>query len=422
MSRPGSRLAGRAVWNVADQVVSSGTNLVLSVLIARTLSADGFGAFAVAFAVYAFLIGAGRSLFAQALSVRYVGRGEIVFRAAARASTGAAVLLGVVCGALTLIVGVVVGGVTGTSLAVMGVLMPALLLQDMWRAVFIAEGRPRAAFVNDAIWAVAQFAAVGALIALGRAEAPLFIAAWGVSALIAAICGGFQFRGHPQVWRSVRWLQDQRDIIGYYGASFLSVLGANQITLFLLAAISSPAVVGALRAAQVVLGPLNLAATSMTTFAIPEIARRGLSGVRALRAAALVSAGMVLADLAWGAVLLLLPSGAGEQLLGDSWRNAQAVLPASILGVAAIGAGLGAAVLLVGRGYVKETFIINAVSAPCFLVFGVGGLLLGGAMGAALGLSLVQVVVAPLAWWRATVLMRRETDRTEAATLTGPAG
>src|SRR5690348_6206013 len=86
-------LASRAGWNLADQAVSSATNLVLSVLAARNLSVEGFGAFAVAFTVYSFLISGGRALISRPLTVRYTSGGPEHFRTASRAATGATVLL-----------------------------------------------------------------------------------------------------------------------------------------------------------------------------------------------------------------------------------------------------------------------------------------------------------------------------------------
>ena len=70
--------------------MSSGTNLVLTLLIARELTTDGFGAFAVAFTIYSFLIGANRALIAQPLVVRYTSGEDEAFHRASRAATGAA--------------------------------------------------------------------------------------------------------------------------------------------------------------------------------------------------------------------------------------------------------------------------------------------------------------------------------------------
>jgi O-antigen/teichoic acid export membrane protein len=407
-------LAGRAGWNLADQVVSSATNLVLSVLAARALTIEGFGAFSVAFTVYSFLIAGGRSMISRPLTVRYAAAGREGYRSAAQAALGATLVLGVVSGTTVAAVGLGMSGDLGTALVCMGVVLPGLLLQDMWRMVFITEGRPQAAFVNDLVWGVVQVGLVLGFIAADRQSAVTLLAAWGGAALVVAVLGGFQFRGRPRLRSSGPWLYAQRDLLVYYFASFVTVMGANQVAWLLIAGLGDVSDVGALRAAQVVLGPLNLLGFALAAFAVPEMARRQLSGRRAIQASAALSAVLVVADLAWGAVLIWLPDSAGQVLLGDSWTTAQEVLPASLLGLVAIGVGFGANNLMVARGFAKETFWINCLLAPGFIVFGVLGLEWGGAPGAALGLSLAQVVVAPVMWWRVLRLMRERPQRASA--------
>ncbi len=415
-------LAGRAGWNLADQVVSSATNMVLSVLAARALSVDGFGAFSVAFTIYSFLIAGGRSMISRPLTVRYAAASREGYRSAAQAALGATLVLGVVSGVVVAGVGLAMDGDLGTSLLCMGVLLPGLLLQDMWRMVFITEGRPRAAFVNDLVWGVVQVGLVLAVIVLERESAVTLLAAWGGAALVVAVMGGFQFRGRPRVMASGRWLYAQRDLLVYYFASFITVMGANQVAWLLIAGLGDVSDVGALRAAQVVLGPLNLLGYALAAFAVPEMSRRQLAGRRAIQVSAALSALLVVADLAWGAVVIWLPDPAGEALLGASWATAQEVLPASLLGLVAIAVGFGANNLMVARGFAKETFWINCMLAPGFIVFGVLGLQWGGAPGAALGLSLAQVVVAPVMWWRVLVLMRRQPQGAPVRSATPVAG
>ncbi len=400
------QVAGRAGWNFADQAVSSATNMVLSLLAARALSVDGFGAFSVAFTIYTFLISGGRSLISRPLAVRFAAASQAEFRTAASATTGATVVLGIVSGVVVAAVGLSMSGDLGTSLLCMGVLLPGLLLQDAWRVVFTTEGRPSAAFVNDLVWGLVQIGLVVAVLAADRESAVTVLLAWGGAALVAAVLGCIQFRGLPRVLASAGWMRDQRDLLKYYFASFITIMGANQLTLLLIAALGTAADVGALRAAQVVLGPLNLVGYALSAFAIPEISRRKLSGRRAVQAAGALSAVLVAANLVWGGIMLALPDRVGVALLGDSWEAAQSVLPATLVGLVAIAAGFGASSLLVALGYAKETFRINCLLAPGFLVFGLGGLELWGAPGAALGLSLAQVVVAPAIWWRVVVLMR----------------
>jgi len=57
LSRLRSGLFGRAAWNLVDQVVVSLTNSVLTFLVAGSVDDVTFGGFAVAFTVFAVLIG-----------------------------------------------------------------------------------------------------------------------------------------------------------------------------------------------------------------------------------------------------------------------------------------------------------------------------------------------------------------------------
>jgi O-antigen/teichoic acid export membrane protein len=402
---------GRAGWNLADQAVSSATNVLVSVLAARALSVDGFGAFSVAFTIYSFFIAGGRAMISRPLAVRYAAASPPRYRVAARSATGATVLLGVVAGAVIAGAGsFFLDGPLGTTLVWLGALMPGLLLQDMWRMVFITEGRPQLAFWNDSVWGVVQVGLVAALISMERETAATLLLAWGTAAWVACLLGLVQFRGRPRFRTAVRWVADQRDLLKYYLASFIAVMGASQLTLLLIAGLGSPSDVGALRAAQVVLGPLFLLSFALQAFAVPEIAKTRPVGRRAIQVAAGLSGVLLAANVVWGASALALPDEAGVYLLGDTWDSAEAVLPASLVGVVASAVAFGANTLLMARGFAKETFRINALLAPGFFVFGLLGLELGGAPGAALGLSLAQVVVTPALWWRAIVLMRRGAD------------
>lgn len=401
-------LAGRAGWNMADQVVSSGTNLLLTFLVARALTADGFGAFAMAFTVYAFLISAARSLISQPLVVRYVSGEAVRFRAAARSATGATTLLGLASGLVTAATGFLLGGALGAALVSIGIFLPGLLLQDMWRMVFVAEGRPAAALLNDVVWAVVQLAAVATFIAVDLQSASAMLVGWGGAAGVAAVVGCLQFKAGPHLGSSLRWLARQRDLLGYYAASFFSVMGASQLTMLLIGTLGEPADVGALRAAAVVLGPLNLLGYSLSAFAVPEVSRRQLTGSTAVKVGVAISAVMVFADVVFGGVLLALPEWLGQELLGDSWASAQAVLLPSLLAVVAVGVGFGSTIIMQARGFAKDAFWTSAVLAPAFPLFGLLGLHLGQAWGAAVGLALAQWIVVPVSWWRVLVRLRQE--------------
>ena len=78
MGKVRARLLRNASWNLVDQALSALSNIVLSVAVARSVTAAGFGAFSVAFVIFGVLIAVTKSLVGQPLQMRFSGarRGE----------------------------------------------------------------------------------------------------------------------------------------------------------------------------------------------------------------------------------------------------------------------------------------------------------------------------------------------------------
>ena len=131
--------AGRASWGLADQALSSLTNFALSLLVAREVGIDQLGVFSLVFATYLLALGVSRSLNSDALAVRYSAAGEPAWREGAAAAAGAAVGLGLAAGLACALAGLVADGLLGDALVVLGLGLPGLLLQDVWRFAFVAR-------------------------------------------------------------------------------------------------------------------------------------------------------------------------------------------------------------------------------------------------------------------------------------------
>jgi O-antigen/teichoic acid export membrane protein len=392
-------LATRAGWNLIDQVISSASNVALSILIARTVSRQAFGAFAVSFTVFSFLVGIERSIGRYPLVIKFGSAAPSAYRRAAGDATGSVCVLGLLSGLLTVVVGVALGGQVGTAFVAMGVVLPAVLLQDAWRGVLIGAGRPAAAALNDAVWTVSQFLAIACLIAAGVPSASVLVLTWGATGGLAAAFGVVQTGTLPRPRATRRWVIDHWDQAGFYMAEWVLVLGAIQTSLLLIAASGSVQDVGALRGAQVLLGPLTLVAAGAFEFAIPELVRRPhLTSRDQVRAAWLLSGGLALLTLAWGGIALALPTRIGHSLLGETWPSVRVVLPASILWSCAILFSTGPAVVLRLLGRARVAFEISALTPPMLLIFSLVGLHYYGAAGAAAGFALSQWIVAPV-WW-----------------------
>lgn len=408
---PGGRLRSRASWTLLDQVISSGTNAGLSVVVARAVGATEFGAFSIAFLVFSFSVGLCRALVTEPLIVRFSSGDAPTLRAAGRRAAGASLVIGLLGSLLSASVGGVVGGDLGAALLALALVLPGLLVQEAWRQLFFALGRPRSAVANDGVWALAQVALVGGILATGHGTVFALTVAWGGAALVAAAVGAVQAGGAPRPSSAWPWLRAHRDLSGQLAASYTINMGAVHITMALVGAIGGLAAVGAVRAAQVLLGPLPVLFPGLTAFALPLLTRRAAQDRRSLlRPALLVSTAAAGAAVAWVVLLLLLPDAWGRALLGDSWEQARAVLPAVGAMTALIGATMGGALSLKALSLGRRVLQMMLVQSPLILVLGCLGAWFNAGEGAATGLALAHVSGCALAWtylWRAVRPGRR---------------
>jgi O-antigen/teichoic acid export membrane protein len=376
----------RALWTLFDQVLSSGTNAVMAFIIARSVTKSQFGAFGIAFAVFSLVIGFSRAAGTAPLGIRYADATRRVFRSAGAAATGAALVVGAVTGTGCIAAGLVMNGPVGASLVAMGMVLPGLLLQDSWRQVFFAEGRPAAAAANDAVWAAVQFAGVYLLLVRHVTTSSPLLLAWGGAAAVAALLGVAQAGFWPAPSRIREWVAEHRDINAYMSAEYLTVQGAQQASTLLLGTLGAVQLVGALRGVQTLLGPTTILSVGIISWAVPEFSRRrGMTAGARIRAAYGLSALIVGVGLAWGTFFLFLPAGIGRSLLGDTWAQTHHLLGLSIIQQAGAAVTVGPACMLNALGRAKATFRTSAVFAPQLVAFPIIGLYVGGGTGAVCG-------------------------------------
>lgn len=405
--------ARRAGWNLIDQVISSLTNATLSILVARSVDETGFGGFAVAFTVFTLLVGVSRAVATPPLGIRFSDAPPADFGRAAAAATGTAFVFGAVAGIGCVVAGLAVGDAAGHALVALGVVFPGLLVQDAWRQVFFAAGRPAAAALNDAAWAVVQIGALVALLVAGTSTVGPLVLVWGASAAAAALLGVLQARIWPRPGRAPGWLREHRDLTGYMGLEWATLQGTNQVTLLIIAAIASLEAVGALRGVQVLLGPATVLGMAALSFAIPEFARRRatMSERQWTRAAAGVSAAVAGLGFVWGVAFVLVPDTVGQALLGDTWSGTAEILWPTIIGQVGATVAVGPAAMLYAMDRAKVTLAVHSLFAPLVVVGGIAGVAFAGALGAAWGFAIAFWAVVPL-WW---IRLYQEAARTAAA-------
>lgn len=393
------QIARRAGWTITDQAFSSLTNFALTIIIARAFSPDALGAFSIAYLVYVFLLQLCRALTSQPLVVRYSAADYESCREGAARAVGFTLVFGAVTGCATALAALGFAGLLQTTLLALAVMLPGLLVQDCWRFVFFAQGRPALAAVNDVAWACVQFPLLAYLLLHSGSSVSGCVLAWGGAGSAAAVLGVFQARLIPSVRGSASWLRQHFDLAYRYAAEFLVFRSALQMASFAIGLVAGLAALGSLRAAQVLVGPVSLLFLSAELVAVPEAVRLlNRSANRFRQAVRLLSVVLTIVALMWGAVLAILPDNAGLWLLHANWREASPLLIPVALATAATGAEIGPWTALRAFQAANASLRARLIIAPITLVAGVIGALIGASLGAAIGLAIATWIGAAI-WW-----------------------
>lgn len=402
----------RLSWGVADQAMSSISNFAVNIYIARTLGAVQYGAFALAYVTYGFALNASRGLGTDPLLVRFSGTDLPTWKRAVARCTGTATVMGLVMGALALVVSMFLHGTTGMAFLALGLTLPGLLVQDSWRFAFFALGRGGQAFLNDTIWTIVLIPALVLLRQTGHANVFWFVFAWGAAAAVAAVIGPLQARVLPKASGGWGWVSQHRDLGPRYLAEGTLNSSQNQLRNYGIGFILGLGALGYIQAANTLMGPFMVIFFGMGLVLLPEAARilRRAPGRLPLFCAC-ASGGLALLGLAWGVVLLLaLPRGLGHLMLGSLWQPTYPlVLPSTIAvmgGCVQAGAGTG----LHALGSARRSLRAMAVASALFVVCGLIGAALGGAAGTMYGAAVASWAGAVLFWLQLRHALRDSKD------------
>jgi hypothetical protein len=399
--RPGFRSARRLGWGFADQALSSLTNFALGILVARSVSTVDLGAFGLALVTYWSALAIGRAIASQPLVIRYTGVPLATWREGTAAATGIMVLVGLAVGIVAVTVGLLAGGALGSAFFALGLFLPGLLLQDCWRYSFLAAGRGRSAFLNDLVWAVTLFPALGLVISSGRVGILWPMLAWGGAATLAAIVGVAQARLMPNPSRAGWWLRSQRDLAARYAGEAVMGMGAQQVGSYLVATIAGLVVIGTLRAGDLLLSPLNVIFQGISLIGVPEGVRAlATSTGRFVRFTFALGGGLAAIVLAWGLTLYFLPDEIGQSVLRDAWGPARSVVVPLALAVALAALSTGAIIGLRVLAAAQRSLQVTIISSIDALVAGVIGVIVAGAQGVAWAGVIVSMFNTVLWWWQ----------------------
>ncbi|WP_431994241.1 hypothetical protein [Streptomyces griseoflavus] len=390
-------VVGRLSWGLADQAASSVSNFVVGVYVARSLGVTAFGVFSLAWVTYGVVLNVSRGVATDPLVVRFSGVPEASWRGAVARSSGAALGVGAALGAVSVAVGLALGGPVGTAFACLGVVLPGLLLQDAWRFAFFAAGTGRKAFVNDVVWGVALVPALVVAARVGSVSA--FVLAWGGSAAVAAVYGCFQSGIRPRLSGARPWVREHRDLGYRYLVENVSNSGASQLRAYGLGAIVGVGAVGVIRGAELLLGPFLALLMGLSLVTVAEAARVLRRAPHRLGTfCLLLGGGQAVAALLWGGALLLVPDRLGGLVLGGVWSAAAELVVPVTLGVAGAGLGTGAAAGLRALGAARRSLRSQLFASVCYVTGGLGGAVVAGTAGSAWGVA-AATLCGSAVWW-----------------------
>ncbi|MFL6126880.1 hypothetical protein [Actinophytocola sp.] len=399
-------IAKRLSWGLGDQAMSSLSNFLIGLVVARELGAAGFGVFSLAWVTYGVVLNVARGLATDPLVVRYSGASTADWRAATSRAAGTAIVVGVAFGVLSAVAGLVMGGTLGGAFVALAISAPGLLLQDAWRFAFFAAGQGHKAFLNDTVWTVAMVPLLFLVSLHGTVWG--YVLAWGGAGLFAAGYGWFQCGVAPH-FRGVRdWLRQHRDLGSRYMVENVSNSGAAQLRMYGLGAIAGLADVGAVRGAELLLGPFLALLMGVSLFAVPEAARVLRRAPHRLGKFCLLLGGAQGAAAAsWGLVLLfVVPDSLGRLLLDEVWAPASHLILPVTLSVTAAGVVAGATAGLRALGAARRSLRVQLVVSAGYLGFGLAGAALGGAVGMSWGSTTAMWLGAGLWWWQLRAALR----------------
>jgi O-antigen/teichoic acid export membrane protein len=382
----------QTAWALTDQVLSSLGNLVLGLLVAGSVSRRDFGAFGITFAVYVLAICAARALGSTVLQVRFSASPSVERNQAFRDSLGVPLLLSIAIAPLLLVAATAAKGPTGAGLLLLAVGLPGLLLQDSIRLGLIAFRRARSATLNDLLWLVVELGPLAYLRITANLTLSGGLVAWEAGAYAAAVFGLLQVGGLPALPGGVAWLRRHRDFGLFTLAEFLLMTGTPPLTLLAVGQVGGLADVATLRAADLIVNPLNLLLTGVLVVGLPEVSRLWrrepdrVPGVLARAGAAFAAAGVV-----FGVAMAMLPTPVGRALVGANWPSARSLIPILGLNFAAVGVYTAFLTGLRVLEAVRAALVLRLVLSPLYLVAGVTGIVLGGPVACVAASSAVTV-------------------------------
>jgi O-antigen/teichoic acid export membrane protein/O-antigen ligase len=408
-------LRRQGAWAFVDQVLSSGTNFVPSLLMARLLVPHDYGTFSLAYLAWFGALAIVVSGLMQPYTLASSAHQGEAWRDITRDASGAVVIAGSVCSVVFIAVAVIAGATStlGLSFLAIALLAPALALQEFWRVASFAASQAKTAAANDGYWAIGQIVAFGILLLTKHPTAPQCLLAWGAGAWLAAGLGVHQLSVMPRVnLAAVRWARKWGRIGAWFTLAGTSFSLSMLIVAVIIGADFDRTAVGLFRIVQLLFGPVQLFTVAAGAVFMPHLVRViKATAANALRLVVLFSVLLASLFTVYGLVLLVSAHFVLVTFFGRAYAGAGALVLPMLISYAIDGASSGADAHLRVRELGGRIATVQ-VAASVARVSGVAVLAsFYGLRGAVWGLVVGSAVVAVAYWTQVLITSRRTADR-----------
>lgn len=361
------RLAGhrRLGLTFCDQAVSSGSNFIVGVAIARFSGPVDFGAYMLVYTlVWLLLVGCHRSLVTEPIIV--TSRDGEDNTADVAHGVSADLLLGTAVSIVTALAGLVAVAFHsrfGTPLLAMSPWFPALLVQDYWRAMAFQRRRPGLALLNDSVFAFVQVALILAFWLLGWRSVGYMISAWGIGAAAGALLGLVAFPASARPRSGQKLMQRLWPVSRWMLADNLTGFASGQAYVVFVAGLLSGFDYGGFTAASNLTGPVTVILLAGGNIGLPAASSRAdpENRVELRRFTRRLSLGAFLFIGAYGAAIAVAGGRVLSLLYGKEFARFAPIATLSALGYVVMSMVFGQGIALKAAGRMRRLWRAQAV-------------------------------------------------------------
>lgn len=247
-------------WGLVDQTLISVTNFATLLILARTLGSSEFGAFVLVYTALLFLNGIQTALVTQPHNVLGQNRENDDYIRYTSSTALGQIALAAVLSALTLVGALAAVTLAPHAAAILFALAAAICawqLQEFVRRVLYTEGRLETAFAVDLVSYAGQVVVLLAFVSFGEIDAPGALYVAGATSAVGAAVGAWKIRHSLERRVDAAALRENWVFGQWLAAALAASWVAGQLYFYLTGAMRGATAAGALKAAQIVLGPLN---------------------------------------------------------------------------------------------------------------------------------------------------------------------